>query len=139
MFCERSYVLIYPCALRQYGWTVAKQLLCHLRSLAAHRDHFVRRLSVCLSICLSVCPVVSLSWKSRIAMFHRRHMHSLECCHYVIYGHFLNDKTTTKFGHWQYLLMSGSHTFLVVRHSYVSQATHAFIGMLPLCYLWTFP
>ena len=28
--------------------------------------------------------------------------------------------------------LSGSHTFLVVTHSYVSQATHAFLGMLPL-------
>ena len=32
--------------------------LCHLLSIAAHRDHFVRRLSVrpyvCLSVCLSV-------------------------------------------------------------------------------------
>ena len=26
------------------------------------------------------------------------------------------------------------NTFLVVTHSYVSQATHAFIGMLPLCF-----
>ena len=51
--------------------------LCRLRSIAAHKDHFVRRLSVCLS---------------------------------------------------------GSHTFLVVMHSYVSQATHAFLEMLPLCY-----
>ena len=30
--------------------------------------------------------------------------------------------------------LSGSHTFLVVTHSYVSQATHAFLGMLPLCW-----
>ena len=44
-------------------------------ALWAHRDHFVRR--------LSVCPVVTL--------------------------------------------------LLVVTHSYVSQATHAFLGMLPLC------
>ena len=29
--------------------------------------------------------------------------------------------------------LSGSHTFLVVTHSYVSQATHAFLRMLPLC------
>ena len=29
--------------------------------------------------------------------------------------------------------LCGSHTFLVVTHSYVSQATHAFLGMLPLC------
>ena len=28
--------------------------------------------------------------------------------------------------------LSSSHTFLVVTHSYVSQATHAFLGMLPL-------
>ena len=33
--------------------------------------------------------------------------------------------------------LSGSHTFLVVRHSYVSQATHAFLRMLPLC-SWNF-
>ena len=49
------------------------------QSVAAHRDHFVRRLSVCACVCLS-----------------------------------------------------DSHTFLIV-HSYVSQATHAFLGMLPLC------
>ena len=30
--------------------------------------------------------------------------------------------------------LSSSHTFLVVTHSYVSQATHAFLGMLPLCF-----
>ena len=47
-------------------------LLCRLRSIATHRDHFVRRPSVCLS----VRPSYS--------------------------------------------------------HSYVSQATHAFLGMLPL-------
>ena len=29
--------------------------------------------------------------------------------------------------------LSGSHTLLVVRHSLVSQATYAFLGMLPLC------
>ena len=29
--------------------------------------------------------------------------------------------------------LSGSHTFLVVTQSYVSQATHAFLGMLLLC------
>ena len=53
----------------------SKSFLCRLRSIAAHRDHFVQRLSVCLS---------------------------------------------------------SSHTVLVVSHSYDSQATHAFLGMLPL-------
>ena len=57
-----------------------QSVLCRLRSIAAHRDHFVRRLSVCACVCLS-----------------------------------------------------DSHTFLIVTHSYVSQATHAFLGMLPLC------
>ena len=59
-----------------------QSLLCRLRIIAAHRDHFVRRLSVRPSVCLS-----------------------------------------------------GSHTFLVVTHSYVLQATHAFLRMLPLCFL----
>ena len=59
-------------------------LLCPLRSIAAHRDHFVRRLSVHACVCLS-----------------------------------------------------GSHTFLVVTHSYVSQATRAFLGMLPLCFVFS--
>ena len=63
-------------------WTVVawnfdlEHFLCRLRSIAAHRDHFVR--------CLS-----------------------------------------------------GSHTFLVVTHSYVSQATHAFFRMLPLFLEWS--
>ena len=56
--------------------------LCRLRSIAAHKDHFVRRLSVRPSVYVSC--------------------------------------------------LSGSHTFLVVTHSYISQATHAFHGMLPL-------
>ena len=60
-------------------------LLCRLWSIAAHRDHFLRCLSVCLSVHPSMC-------------------------------------------------MSSSRTFLVVTHSYVSQATHAFLGMLPLCF-----
>ena len=30
--------------------------------------------------------------------------------------------------------LSSSHTFLVLTHSYVSQATHAFLRMLPLCF-----
>ena len=54
------------------------QFLCCMRRIATHRDHFVRRLSVCLSRFL------------------------------------------------------GSYTFLVVTHSCVSQATHAFLVMLPL-------
>ena len=58
--------------------------LCRLRSIAAHRDHFVWRLSVRVSVCLSAC-------------------------------------------------LSDSQTFFVVTHSYVSQATHTFRGMLPLC------
>ena len=54
------------------------QFLCRLRSIAAHRDHFIQR--------LCVCPVVTLSWKSCIAVFRRRHMHSSECCHYFSYN-----------------------------------------------------
>ena len=46
-------------------WPFIQILLCHLRSIGAHRDHFVWRLSVHVS----VCPVVTLSWYSRIAMF----------------------------------------------------------------------
>ena len=56
----------------------ANQFLCGLRSIAAHKDHFVGRLSVCLSVCLLVC-------------------------------------------------LSGSHTFLVVTHSYVLQVTSALL------------
>ena len=33
--------------------------------------------------------------------------------------------------------MSGSHTFFVVTHSYVSQETNAFLGMLSLCFVST--
>ena len=61
-------------ALKSHNVTT---FLCRLRSIATHRDHFVRRPSVCLSVRLS---------------------------HFVC------------------------HTF----QSYVSQATHAFLGMLPL-------
>ena len=60
------HLLLHEC----HGW-----FLCCLGSIATHRDHFVRRLSVRPSVCLSVCH-------TRIAMFRRRHMHSSECCHY---------------------------------------------------------
>ena len=69
-------ILLIKSYLRWCIHLIRSLFLCRLRSIAAHRDHFVRRLSVRLS---------------------------------------------------------GSHTFLVVTHSYVSQATHAFLGMLPLC------
>ena len=72
--------------LQTYSLLRLHYFLCHLRSIAAHRDHFVRRLSVRPCVCLS-----------------------------------------------------GSHAFLVVTHSYVSQATHAFLGMLPLCSLIIIP
>ena len=88
--CPGGELLIWLCQVNTLvSWT---EFLCRLRSIATHRDHFVRP-SVCLSVRLS---------------------HS---------------------------------------HTYVSQATHAFLGMLPLffhkhvylawnisincCYLWT--
>ena len=48
-----------------------------LRSIATHRDHFVRRPSVRLSVRLSHFSVTLSK-----AMFRRRHIHSSECCHY---------------------------------------------------------
>ena len=38
-----------------------RQFLCRLRSIAKHRDHFVRRLSVCLSVLPSIRLSVRLS------------------------------------------------------------------------------
>ena len=77
-----------PCILILI-WILFITGICHVSwffsrmlSIAAQRDHFLRRLSVCPSLCLS-----------------------------------------------------SSHTFLVVTPSHVSQATHAFLGMLPLCCL----
>ena len=66
------------CGLTEAASQVIVSFLCCLRSIAAHRDHFVRPLSFHSSVCLSFI-----------------------------------------------------HTFLVVTHSYVWQATHAFFGMLP--------
>ena len=45
---------------------------CRQRSITEHKGHIDRR--------LSVCPVVTL-FLSHIAIFRRRHMHCLECCH----------------------------------------------------------
>ena len=72
--------LVDPSGISYHCSGCAITFVCRLRSIAAHRDHFVRCLSVCACVCLS-----------------------------------------------------DSHTFLIVTHSYVSQATHAFLGMLPLC------
>ena len=43
-------------------------LLCRLRSIATHRDNFVRRLSVCLSVRLSVCLSVCLSVRPSVTL-----------------------------------------------------------------------
>ena len=51
------------------------KFLCRMRSIATHRDHFVRRLSVRLS---------HFSVTLSKAIFRRRHMHSSECCHYIV-------------------------------------------------------
>ena len=54
----------FPCIQYTFNTTLNNNysFLCCLRSIAAHRDHFVRRLSVHPSVCVSVCPVVTLSW-----------------------------------------------------------------------------
>ena len=80
---RRSLIYLFHFFHRMQNLKCETSFLCPLRSIAAHRDHFVRSLSVCVSV-----------------------------------------------------LLSGSHTFLVVMHSYVSQATYAFLGMLPLCLLY---
>ena len=62
------------------------RFLCRLWSIAAHRDHFVWRLSVRPSVHRSVCLSGSHTFLvvMHSYMFRRRHMHSLECCHYVV-------------------------------------------------------
>ena len=61
-----------PCFIKQVHHKI---FLCRLRSIATHRDHFVRRLSVRLS---------HFSDTLSRAMFRRQHMHSSECCHYIL-------------------------------------------------------
>ena len=70
-----------------YCMQIFFSFLCRLRSIATHRDHFVRRPSVRLSVRPSVCLSVRLSHLSVTlskAMFRRRHMYSSECCHYFL-------------------------------------------------------
>ena len=74
--------------------------LCRLRSIATHKDHFVRRLSVCLSVCLSVF----LSVRPSVCLSFCPSVHPSVC-----------------------LSVRLSHSY-----SYVSHATHAFLGMLLL-------
>ena len=90
--------------------------LCRLRSIAAHRDHFVRRLSVRLSVCVCVCPVVTLSWKTCIAMFRRRHMHSSECCHCVIYVNALQGRNARG----QFVNMFYQRTNIILKSQFTS-------------------
>ena len=80
-----AYPSLYTIIKTEYNDWKEKCSQCRLRSIAAHRDHFVRRLSVCACVCLS-----------------------------------------------------DSRTFLIVTHTYVSRATHVFLGMLPLCSLYCF-
>ena len=56
-------------------------------------------------------------------------MHSAQFMFYIV---FMSPSTLS--GFCLSVGLSASHTFLVVTHSYVSQVTHAFLGMLPLCY-----
>ena len=91
---------------------MTSSFLYRLRSIAAYRDHFVRRLPVCLSGSHTFLVSSFLCRLQSIAA-HRDH-----------FVRRLSVRTS--------LRLSGSHTFLVVTHSYVSQATHAFLRMLPL-------
>ena len=52
-------------------------ILCHLRSIAAHRDNFVRHLFVCVCMRASVCPVVTFLVVT--------HSYVLACCNYFKY------------------------------------------------------
>ena len=58
-----------------------KSFLCCLWSIVADRDHFVRHLSVRLSVRLSGSHTFLVVTHSYVR---RRHMHSSECCHYVL-------------------------------------------------------
>ena len=73
-------------------------------------------------------------------------MHSLECCHSGVLFLCRLQSIATHRDHFvqrQYVCLSvrvfvclsGSDNFLVVTHSYVSQATRAFLGMLSLCFI----
>ena len=92
----------------QYGF---KYLLCRLRSITAHRDHFVQHLYVCVSVCLS-------GSHTRIAMFRKWHMHSSECCHYANMmlpsKHKLHNENCWKTKHVQH--ESPSIKFVWVKH-----------------------
>ena len=56
------------------------RFLCFLRSIAAHRDNFVRHLSVRVSVCLSCSQTFLVVTHSYVYLATLR---SSECCHYV--------------------------------------------------------
>ena len=96
------------------------------------------RPSVCLSVRLSHFSVTLSK-----AMFRRRHMHSSECCHYFLLcrmwsiathrDHFVRRPSVCLSARPSVTLFCHTSTF----QSYVSQATHAFLGMLPLFFVLT--
>ena len=133
-FSDYMYYLPYPeksfrnnmhLAIYMYMYLL---FLCRLRSIATHRDHFVRRLSVCLSVRLcpsvSVRPSVCLSvCHTRIAMFRRRHMHSSECCLYLCVP-------------WPERFREASSNHIVCQSicgAWLLLAPHAFCGNSSLC------
>ena len=114
---------------------MASCFLCRLRSIAAHSDHVVWRLSVCPSVrlCVFVCRVVTFSWYSRIAMFRRRQIHFSECCHYVLFSFSGGGTPIWWFqrilgdNHWIHIFTTGSSRRFISRKRGYFQPQYFFL------------
>ena len=128
-----------PCIKHSFKKTHIIAIFVSPASIATHRDHFVRRPSVCLSVCLSVCH----TFKSYVSQAAHAFLGMLPlfllCRLRSIATH--RDHFVCRLSVCLSVYLSVTlfcHTF----QSYVSQATHAFLGMLPLFYcvhftVWT--
>ena len=73
--------------LREVFWNLIttalyRWLLCRLRNIAAHRDHFARRLSVRPSVCRVCLPGSHTFLVVTVIYVSQWYKHSSECCHY---------------------------------------------------------
>ena len=77
------FLLAYNKNTSQICWPLPGEnlFLCRLRSIATHRDHFVRRPG-CLSVCPSVCHSFRYTFQSYVS---QANTHSPECCHYFLF------------------------------------------------------
>ena len=110
--------------------TKNKHFLSCLQSIASHRNHFVRRLSVRTCVCLSGSPISWIKNPSKVIFFHTLNIRSRHAFLIAIHVRLLPKFSTTK----QVCSKSTSKVFL--RIPYLVPALALSFVMLHVAILW---